>query len=162
MLVGVIADSHDHMERIKQAIHILGQRQITTVIHAGDYIAPFALIPFVEAGFGFYAVFGNNDGEIEGLRRMAEPIGGIRTGPYRFEIDGKKFLLNHVPLSDEQLAAERSRSDFVIVGHTHIVEHRRLGDLSIINPGELCGWLKGRATFAILNVASGELDLVDL
>lgn len=162
MLVGVIADSHDQMERIRQAVHILGERGIGTVIHVGDFVAPFALIPFVEAGFRFYAIFGNNDGEIRGLRRKAEAIGGIQDGPYRFEIEGKKFLLNHTPLSDEQLAAERNRSDFVIFGHTHLVEHRRLGDLSIINPGELCGWVEGRATFAILNVASGELDLVEL
>jgi len=157
-----MSDSHDHVDRIKQAIRILGERGITTVIHAGDFVAPFALAPLVEANLKLYAVLGNNDGEIRGLRLKADAIGGIQPGPYRFELAGKRFLVNHAPLPDDRIAAERGHTDYVIYGHTHIAEHRRVGDVVVINPGELCGWLKDKATFAILDTDSGECEFVEL
>jgi hypothetical protein len=162
MLIGIISDSHDHIARIKQALAVLAERGITTVIHAGDFVAPFALVPFVEANLSLYAVFGNNDGEIRGLRQKAEPIGGIQAGPYRFELGGKRFLVNHAPLSDDRIAVERHRTDCIIYGHTHVAEQRRVGSLTLINSGELCGWLKGRPTFVILDVASGQCEFVEL
>jgi hypothetical protein len=162
MLIGIMSDSHDHVTRIKQAVRILAERGITTVIHAGDFVAPFALVPLVEANLKLYAIFGNNDGEIRGLRQKAEGIGGIQAGPSRFELAGKKFLVNHSPLSEEKIAAERSRTDYIICGHTHVAEHRRVGNLVVINPGELCGWLKGQATFAVLDTDTGECEFVNL
>jgi putative phosphoesterase len=158
-----MSDSHDHLERIRQAVRILTERGVTTVIHAGDFVAPFALVPLVEAKFALHAILGNNDGEIAGLRRVAAPIGGIQAGPHRFELAGKKFLVNHAPLSDERIAdAARMRTDFVVYGHTHIAEQRRIGHLTLINPGELCGWVKGRATLAVLDTDSGQCEFIDL
>jgi len=162
MLIGIMSDSHDHMDRIRQATRVLVERGVTTIIHAGDFVAPFALIPLVEAKFRLFAVFGNNDGEFAGLRRIAAPLGGIHPGPYRFELDGMKFLVNHTPLSSDKINTEQAVSDFIVCGHTHIVEHRRLGTLTLINPGELCGWLKGRATIAILDTASRQCEFIDL
>jgi len=162
MLIGILSDSHDHVERIKQAVRILAERGITTVVHAGDFVAPFALVPFVEANLQLYAVLGNNDGEIRGLRQKAEGIGGIQAGPYRFEIAGKRFLVNHTRLSESKIAAERAGTDFIVYGHTHVSEYRRLGDLVVVNPGELCGWLNGKATFAILNTDTGECEFIPL
>jgi len=162
MLIAVMADSHDHVEHIKQAVRILGERGITTVIHAGDFVAPFALVPLIEANLKLYAILGNNDGEIRGLRLKAENIGGIQPGPYRFEIAGKRFLVNHAPLSEEKIAAERNRTNYIIYGHTHVPEYRRMGDMVVINPGELCGWLKGKATFVILETDTGECEFVNL
>ncbi|MBM3334516.1 metallophosphoesterase [Candidatus Sumerlaeota bacterium] len=162
MLIGITSDSHDHVERIKQAVRILAERGIKTVIHAGDFVAPFALDPLVEAEVALYAIFGNNDGEIRGLKQKAAPIGGIQAAPYRFELAGKRFLLNHAPLSDQRIAAEQGRTDFVVFGHTHVAEYRRINGLFLINPGELCGWLKGKASFAILDTDTGDCEFVEL
>lgn len=162
MLVGVISDSHDHVDRIRRALDILSERGIKDVVHAGDFVAPFAVVPFVEAQVRLHAVFGNNDGELRGLRQKAEAIGGIQGGPYRFELGGKRFLLDHFPKNEKQLAAEQGQIDFFVFGHTHVPEIRRLGSVTVINPGELCGWLKGRATFAILDTESGRCDLIEL
>lgn len=161
MQVGIISDSHDHMERIGQAVHILRERGIEDLIHAGDFVAPFALIPIVAAKFRLHAIFGNNDGELRGLRTMAEPVGGIHAGPYRFELGGKRFLVNHAPLARDRIAAEQGRTDYIVAGHTHVAKYERSGGLVLINPGELCGWLKGRSTFGILEVESGELELIE-
>ena len=162
MQVGIVADSHDHMERIGQAVQILRERGIKDLIHAGDFVAPFALIPIVDAGFRLHAVFGNNDGEIQGLSAMAEPVGGIHKGPYRFELGGKRFLVAHAPLSDKQIAKEGGKTDYIVTGHTHVAGFERVGDLVVVNPGELCGWLKGRSTFGILEMESGEWELIEL
>lgn len=159
MKIGIVSDSHDHMDRIRQAVGVLRERGITHVIHGGDFVAPFALNPFLEAAFNLFAVYGNNDGEVRGLRQK---FGGIQAGPYRFELDGKRFVVNHYPMSEEQLAVEKSRSDFFIYGHTHEAEYRRVGRLVVVNPGELCGWVNGKATLAVLETESGECEFVEL
>lgn len=162
MEIGILSDSHDHMDRIREAVRILRERGIQHVIHGGDFVAPFALIPFVEANFAFYSVFGNNDGELRGLRLRAEPIGGIQAAPYRFELAGKRFLLHHYPQADERLRTERGKSDYFIYGHTHVAEKRSIGSLTVLNPGELCGWLEGNATFMILDTDSQECEMIEL
>ncbi len=162
MLVAILSDSHDHVDRLKQAMQILSERGITTVIHAGDFVAPFALAPIVSAGVKFFAVFGNNDGEIAGLKRASAPIGEIQAPPYRFELDGKRFLLTHAPLPETRIAVEKYQTDYLVYGHTHLPEKKEVGSLTLINPGELGGWLKRRATIAILDTATGMCEFVDL
>ncbi len=162
MLIAIMSDSHDHVDRLKQAVQILRERGIITVVHAGDFVAPFALAPLVSAGIRLFAVFGNNDGELAGLKRASASIGEIQAAPYRFELDGKRFVLNHVPLSESRISEEKYRTDYVIYGHTHIPEQKKVGSLTLINPGELGGWLYGKPTMAILDTSTGLCECIDL
>ena len=41
MLIGVIADTHDNMDKLKKAVDLFNERAVELVLHAGDYIAPF-------------------------------------------------------------------------------------------------------------------------
>jgi len=40
-MIGIMSDSHDHMEAIRAAVEVFNQAGVKLVVHAGDLIAPF-------------------------------------------------------------------------------------------------------------------------
>ena len=166
MKVAVISDSHDNMEAVEKAIEIMKEKGIKVIFHLGDIISPFVLKKFSE--FEYYGVFGNNDGEKLLLKNIAEQSGmKIDIQPHILELQGKKFLLYHGSGSVEKTKkivenfANSGEYDFVLYGHTHIVDIRKLGKTLLINPGESCGYLSGKRTFAILDVDSEDAEIIE-
>jgi uncharacterized protein len=51
---------------------------------------------------------------------------------------------------------------YVVHGFTHKQETITRGQTILINPGEACGWLTGKCTAAILDLESGEVEIVTL
>jgi hypothetical protein len=51
--------------------------------------------------------------------------------------------------------------DVVVRGHTHRAEIVKSGAL-IVNPGEVCGYLTGKQTVALLDVPSLRAEIVEL
>ena len=49
--------------------------------------------------------------------------------------------------------------DLIVYGHTHEVDVQK-GRTLIVNPGECCGWVKGRRTVALWDTVSGDVDIV--
>ena len=45
-MIGIMSDSHDHMDAIKTAVDVFNQAEVELVIHAGDIIAPFTVKEF--------------------------------------------------------------------------------------------------------------------
>jgi len=59
--------------------------------------------------------------------------------------------------------AESGKFDVVVYGHTHNADIRKASSgCLIINPGEVCGWLTGKPTVAILNTETMEVKLMEL
>ncbi len=71
MKVGVIADTHDNMPMIRRAMEMFKAHDVKCMIHAGDYVAPFALKELQKPGIKIIGVFGNNDGENRVLKNFA-------------------------------------------------------------------------------------------
>lgn len=157
MQIGLMADSHDHLPRIDQAVDLFNRHTVEFVIHAGDFVAPFALAPLERLKCEWVGVFGNNDGERAGLERRSR--GRIRAGPYRMELGGKRLTVIHIL---EDLEREPEQADLIIFGHTHKAEIRQEGDILLVNPGETYGWLHGRATVAIVDLPTLAVELIEL
>jgi putative phosphoesterase len=157
MQIGLMSDSHDHLPRIKQAIEVFNRRQVDFVFHGGDFVAPFALAPLEELRCDWKGVYGNNDGERAGLDRRSK--GRIVAGPLRLTLDGRRLTVIHIL---EELDLTREEGDVVIFGHTHQAEVRREGHLLLVNPGETYGWLHGRATVALLDLPTLQVELIEL
>lgn len=163
MKVGVLSDSHDHLDRLALAVRHLREQKVELVLHAGDFIAPFTIPVLHEVGCPIRAVFGNNDGERVGLYNRLTGLGHqLQERPQSYEFGGKRFLLLHEPAALECLEAS-PHYDLVVYGHTHQVDIRRpeKGAL-LLNPGEVCGWVTGRATCAVVDLASREISLLEL
>jgi putative phosphoesterase len=156
MLVGVISDSHDNMPKLRAAVELLRERGVEHLIHAGDWVAPFAVKVLVEAGIPFTGVFGNNDGEKTGIGRMTADV---HEAPHFFDLDGRRIVLAHDPteVPDEM----RGQADVVIFGHTHLILVEK-GPPLVLNPGECCGWLEGRSTVALLELDTLEVTILEV
>lgn len=159
MKIGIISDTHDNIDRIKEAIEIFNSEGVELVIHAGDVTSPFALIPFEELKAEFVGIFGNNDGDRLLLHERSR--GRIHRQPYKFTFAGKRIVVMHEPTLVEELA-DSGHFDLIIYGHTHKARIETVNNTLIINPGEAGHWLYGKATIALLDIETMEGRIVNL
>lgn len=149
MKIGVISDSHDRLDYLKKAISILKDENISTLIHLGDYVSPFT-IPLLKIN-KVWGVFGNNDGDKLLLKKKAEEMDiKLLQSPASIELEGRKIVFMHEPY---EIGAFRKSGlyDVILYGHTH--EKAIKENPLTVNPGELCGWLTGKGTFAIVDLS---------
>lgn len=157
MLIGLISDTHDRLPMIDRAIDLFQRRGVQAVIHPGDLVAPFAAERLLRYAGPIYVIYGNNDGEREGLKKL---LPQITDGPVRLVMAGKKVLVHH--FIDWCKPNDIAQADIVITGHTHgVVDEQQNGTL-FLNPGECCGWVNGRCTVALLDTETMRSETVDL
>ncbi len=157
MKIALISDTHDHIERLAQALDIFAQSGAQALIHAGDVVSPFTAEALSAFDGPIRAVYGNCDGERQGLRRFLK---SIADGPILFELGGRSFVLAH---SRPQIHRDLfDRVDVAVVGHTHIPEQTHQNGALIINPGECCGRVSGQATVALLDSDNLSVELINL
>jgi len=75
MKIGVISDTHDNLPLVEKAVKIFNEKEVEFVLHAGDYVAPFAVKVFKKLRAKFVGVFGNNDGDRILLGKKFDEIG---------------------------------------------------------------------------------------
>jgi hypothetical protein len=163
MKIGVVSDSHDNLPNVEKAVDAFNSEGVVAVIHCGDFVAPFSLLPFrrLECG-SFHAVFGNNDGEREGLLKIASDNGWfLENGPYRFEIGGKKITAMHEPAYLDGVLGDGG-TDIIVSGHLHKVKVEKVGGVLVLNPGEAGGWITGRPTIAVVETETLEARIIGL
>jgi putative phosphoesterase len=157
LLVGIVADSHDHCDAAREAVRVLTGRGVRRILHAGDWVAPFTAKIFLAAGVPVDGVFGNNDGE---KRILAELLPGVSEGARRLDVDGRTVLLVHDRAALPEAEAQGAHA--VVSGHTHEADVKIVDGRLEINPGEVGGWLHGRKTLAVWDTESNEVEVVDL
>jgi putative phosphoesterase len=162
MRVGLIADTHDRLPAIAELVRQMQAAGVGMVLHAGDYCSPFALKPFEDAHMSLAGIFGNNDGDHEGLVSRTQAAFGAELfeSPHSFEIGGRRILLVH----DIGDVTKRSISghEIVLHGSTHQQEMKTRGETLIVNPGEACGWLYGTPSAAILDLTTRDVEFLAL
>ncbi|RMF12597.1 MAG: metallophosphoesterase [Candidatus Dadabacteria bacterium] len=157
--IGILSDSHDHLDHLEQAVNLLAEQDIDAWIHLGDLIAPFVAKPLRCLPGPHQLIFGNNDGEV---RILTQAFGAaIEPGPKTLDWGGRSWLLMHEPYAlDAAIAAQTY--DFVLYGHTHKADLRREGRTVVLNPGEICGWLTRRPTCAVIDLGAGRTRVYGL
>ncbi len=164
MIVGIMADTHDRLPIVDKAVKVLNEKNVELVLHAGDYIAPFVISHFKPLTAKFIGVFGNNDGEKNGLEKKFKEINAqIRGNFARVTVEGLRIALLHG--SEEELLRSLinvESHDIIIHGHTHQAKIFRKGKTLVINPGEVCGYLTEEHTLALLNSQTKEVKIIEL
>ena len=160
MKIGVMADSHENMPMIAQAVKLFNREKVELVLHAGDFISPITAKEFKKLKAKLIGVFGNNDGDRLYLHRKFRKIGEIHPDTWEMEIAGKRVALMHQPRFLEALIASK-RYDVIIYGHTHRVDIRS-GPPLVLNPGECGGWLTGKCTVGIVDLETMKVDILPL
>ena len=121
MQLGIVSDTHDDTDVVTTAVDHFESENVDTVIHCGDFVAPFSATPF-DAQFAFHAVRGNNDGEWA-LANTVESFGTYHGEAATLTLDGLSVAAYHgtsAALVDGLLAADY---DLVVRGHTHERTH---------------------------------------
>jgi len=156
MVVGVVSDSHDHMPKLRAAVDALRARDAQHLLHAGDWVALFAVKVFVECGIPFTGILGNNDGERDGIGRLTPHV---HPSPHALEMGGRRIVLAH----DLGKLPEKARegADVVVFGHTHQVAVEP-GPPLLLNPGECCGWVTGKCTVALLDLETLAVSILEV
>lgn len=165
MLIGVISDTHDNLPMIEKAIKKLNEEKVDFVLHAGDYISPFVIPKFKALNAKLIGVFGNNDGDHEFLKKRFSETENCEIRGRFAEIDanGFKIALLHGDETELLNALINCEGfDAVITGHVHSVGVRKKGKTLILNPGEVCGYLSGKSTMALLDTEKREARLIEI
>ena len=139
------------------------------LIHCGDYVAPFVKKWFNDLNDSikkqFYGVFGNNDGEILFLTQNLGQICEFAKNGHELliELGGKRIFASHMPKPETiEAIAESGKFDIILTGHTHAIVNRKQNGVIILNPGELCGYLTDKATFAIIDTDTMEAEIIEI
>lgn len=147
MIVGVISDTHDNLFKINKAVKFFNKKKVGFVFHLGDFVAPFAVNLFNQLHCPWQGVFGNNDGEREGLLKIS--AGKISPAPLRVELDNRRITLVH---DINTIDITKEFADIILFGHTHRIQVETNSPPLLLNPGEGGGWLTGKSTLALLNL----------
>jgi hypothetical protein len=165
MLIGAISDTHDNLPQIEKAVKYLNDQKVGLVLHAGDYVAGFVIPKFKQLNCKLIGVFGNNDGDHELLKKRFSETANC-TIHDRFAavtVEGYRIALLHGTETELLDAIINSGYfDAVIHGHSHNKSIEKKGKTLAINPGEVCGYLTGKCTVALLDTAKREAKIIEL
>ncbi len=165
MLIGLISDTHDNLPQIEKAVKYLNDQKVGLVLHAGDYVAGFVIPKFKVLNCKLIGVFGNNDGDHELLKKRFNETTNctIHDQFASIEVESYKIALLH-GTETELLNSiiDSGYFDAVIHGHSHNKSIERKDKTLAINPGELCGYLTGKSTIAVLDTAKHEAKIIEL
>lgn len=165
MLIGAISDTHDNLPQVEKAVKYLNEQQVDLVLHAGDYVAGFVIPKFKQLKCNLIGVFGNNDGDHELLKKrfsetanctIHDSFASVKLKDYRIALlhGEENELLNAI--------IDSGYFNAVIHGHSHNKGVELKGKTLAINPGELCGYLTGKSTLALLDTVKNEAKIIEL
>lgn len=165
----MLSDTHDHRDNILKAVSIINDKKVDALIHCGDYVAPFVKLWFNKLNESikkrFFGVFGNNDGEILYLTQNLGQICEFANNGHELiiELGGKRIFASHMPKQETiDALADSGKFDIILSGHTHTVVNKKHNDVLIVNPGELCGYLTNKPTFAIINTETMNAEIIEI
>jgi putative phosphoesterase len=165
MRIGILSDTHDNLPMVERAVARLNGLSPDLVLHAGDFVAPFVIPRLATLACPCVGVFGNNDGDRVLLRSKARESGKVKIrGSFTVvQAGGRSVALLHGedPDSLDEIAGA-GIFDVVAHGHTHRPSVVERGGTLMVNPGEVCGYLTGRGTVAVLETGRLEVEILEL
>ena len=160
MLIGVLSDTHDRIAAMAEGVRVLRQRGAEFLIHCGD-VGSIHVLDHL-AGFPACFVWGNTDWDRIGLQRYASTIGVQCFGGFgELNLGGKQIALLHgddAKLKQKLLSDQRH--DYLLQGHSHIREDRKIGRVRIVNPGAL--HRANPKTVALIDTTTEAVDFLEI
>ncbi len=165
MLIGAISDTHDNLPQIEKAVKSLNDQKVGLVLHAGDYVAGFVIPRLSKLNCPLIGVLGNNDGDHELLRKRFSETSNctIHDRFTQVTVEGYRIALLHGHEAELlSVIISSGYFDAVIHGHSHSKGIEQRGKTLAINPGELCGYLTGKSTFALIDTLKNQAKIVEI
>jgi hypothetical protein len=161
--VAVMADTHDNIPLIKKAVKKINKLNVGLTVHCGDFSAPFAVDPYEALKTSMVSVYGNNDAEKELIRVRLNGMGKEVKGRFALlSVEGVKVAVTHGDEAALLTMLEDSGVKLILHGHTHRFEVKHGEDKVVLNPGEVCGYLTGKPTLALVKLPAIEVKMIKL
>jgi putative phosphoesterase len=163
VIIGAMSDTHDRLEAVDKAISFFNSQQVTDVLHAGDLVSPFVAPLFSKLKAKLHYVWGNNEGDHDFIKVRFADIGVSPLGDFAaLQLGGKKIALLHgIHREIVDSLIESGHYDLVVRGHSHRAEVIE-GNTLVVNPGEVCGYLTGHQTVALIDLDKVHAQIVEL
>lgn len=160
MRLGVVSDTHGHVEYARQAVRKFESFQVDRVLHCGDVGTAEVVELFAPWPTGF--VFGNCDYDRTALAAAIEAAGQTCYGEFgTLELDGRRIAVLHGDDHQRYHAAlAGGRFDLVCYGHTHVADLRQHGATWALNPGAL--YRANPHTLAVVELPELAVEIVAL
>jgi len=137
MRLGIVSDSHGHVDLTRPAVRMLESLEVERVLHCGDIGSADVVELFAAWPTDF--VFGNCDYNHAELKAAIEAAGQNCHGAFgELEIDGCRIALLHS--DDARKFAQATTGgayDLVCYGHTHIAKIETVSETLVVNPGAI-------------------------
>lgn len=158
MLLGILSDTHDQIDRTRRAVALLAARGATALVHCGDFVEP-EIIPAC-AGLPLSFVFGNNDADVVPHLREAGRTAGATCLEWGGVIGlaGKRIAVTHGHMRTDVRRLSQLSPDYFLSGHSHVPLDLREGNCRFINPGAL--YRADEYMVALLNLETDELEFL--
>jgi putative phosphoesterase len=155
MLLGIISDTHNRLERTTQALDLFEKAGVEAVIHCGDICDRHILSLF--PGKPTWYVQGNNDDDHELRQHAVGDLHYLGQGDIVTLAD-KRIAVTHGHLYRLTDTLLQQAPDFLLTGHTHVAHHQMHQGIICINPGAL--HRASEYSVALVNLATAELQFV--
>jgi hypothetical protein len=162
MKIGVMADTHDHLQNVEAAVEVLRAEQITTVLHCGDVCGAVVIQALSE--FELWIAQGNMDRSLNLTAAAAEILGRDPMAWFHKPLlDGYPAAIIHGD-NEEALSNLITSGQYAYVfhGHTHRRRDQVVGRTRVINPGALGGIWRQSRSFCILDLATGKARFIEI
>jgi putative phosphoesterase len=136
MRIGILADTHNQVERTSRAVETLLERGAQRLFHCGDLMSPEVVATCLRVPA--YFVRGNNDLDFPALDRAMRAQGAHDLGEGgEVALDGRRIAMTHGHLPKVVRALLSAEPDYLFLGHSHRQTDRKEGRTRIVNPGAL-------------------------
>ena len=166
MKIAVVSDIHDNFHNLTLFFNdIITRGDIGKIICLGDFINAGVAKHFAHFQIPTFAIFGNNDGELVGITKVALKEGSnLEVGFSTFdilEIEGRKLFLTHYPMLARPMAKSKD-FDAVFYGHNHLKHQEIVDNCLLLNPGEISAHKTTIATYAIYDTRTNSAQIIEL
>ncbi|MFW5703445.1 MAG: YfcE family phosphodiesterase [Patescibacteria group bacterium] len=174
MKIGVIADTHDHVDIFGKVGTVLKDRGVEMIVHCGDWCAPYSVALFAKVmnkmcpNVPINGVFGNNDGDIYRIIQTVESeelAVFIQRDIMELEEDGKKIAIYH-GTEEAIVNALLNSGNYQVVmrGHTHVGSIDSVNNTLHINPGTVSSYSNGtildKVSIAVYDTVAHQAELI--
>jgi putative phosphoesterase len=158
--LGVISDTHGHVENTRRAVRMFDSLGVDAVLHCGD-IGSMAIVELF-AAWPAHFVFGNCDEDVEEFSKQIARAEQTCHGLFGdLEFAGVRVALLHSHDGRRfRQTIDSGEYGLVCYGHTHVAAIDRRGTTVVLNPGAI--YRANPHSVAVVDLPTIEATIVEL
>lgn len=159
MKVGVVSDTHNSVRNVLEIVRLFNEANVDHVVHTGDITTAKTLELFAELDAPLSGVFGNNDVETASLLEVASLNDFLfQQPPLYLDFEESRIIVVHDPRDLHGPLVQGV--NVALHGHTHLLRMEHQAGLTIFNPGECAGHMKGLNAVGVIELESSQMRLL--